>query len=88
MTEELIIALYWKTDYHSIEDTKNSNTNVRARPDFTFSAVRYHSPSLSPNTLFTYIRYENAFTCKRISWDSGGIMFKKICFHFPILYLM
>ena len=23
MTKELIIALYWNTDYHSIEDTKN-----------------------------------------------------------------
>ena len=29
-----------------------------------------------------YVKYENTFTCKRISWNSGGNDVLKICFYF------
>ena len=47
----------------SREHTKNPNANDRARPDVTFWAAGYH------------YHYENTLTCKRISWESGGMMF-------------
>ena len=53
------------------EHTKKPNANVQARPDVTFWNVEYHS-LLSP---IYDVKYENTFTCKRISLDSGGMMF-------------
>ena len=78
----LIISLYWKKRF-SREHTKNPNANVRARPDFTFWAVGYHSPPESQLAFhISYVKYENTLTCKRISWDSGGNDVLKIFFYF------
>ena len=70
----LIIALYLEKRF-LMEFTKNPNTNVWACPDFTFSAVGYHSPPPPPESQHTihiyYAKYEHTFTCKWISWDSG-----------------
>ena len=47
-------------------DYPNPNSNVRARPDITVSAVRYHLRSKLAIHIY-YVKYENALTCKRIS---------------------
>ena len=56
------------------EHTKNPNAYVWARPDVTFWAVRYHSPTPESKLAFHIyqVKYENTLTCKRISWGSGG----------------
>ena len=61
----------------SREHTKNPNTNVRARLDVTFWALGYHSPPPEFQLAFHiyYVKYENTLTCKRISWNPGGMMF-------------
>ena len=73
----LIISLYWKKRFLR-EHTKNPNANVRACPHITFWAVGYHSPQTRVPTSFShiyYVKYEKTLTCKRISWDSGGMKF-------------
>ena len=62
----------------SREHNKNPNAKVPARPDVTFWAVGYHSPLPESQLAILhiyYVKYENIFICKRISWDSGGMMF-------------
>ena len=55
---------------------KSPNADDHARPDVIFWAVEYHSPPESQLAFHIYyVKYENALTCKRISWDSGGMMF-------------
>ena len=64
-----------KKDF-SWEHTKNPNANDRARPDVIFWAVGYHSPPKSQLAFHIYyVKYENTLECKRIRWDSGGMMF-------------
>ena len=55
--------------------TNIPNANVWARPDIKFLAVGYHYPPPPESQLalhICYVKYENTFMCKRISWDSGG----------------
>ena len=59
----------------SREHTKIPNANVWARPDLIFWAVGYHSPQFQLAFHNYYVKYENTLTCKRISWNSGGMMF-------------
>ena len=70
----------------SREHTKNPNANVQAHSDVTFWAVGYHLPL--PEFLLAfhiyYVKYENTLVCKRISWNLGGMMFKK---YFSISYM-
>ena len=49
----------------SREHTKNPNAYVRA--------VGYHPPESQLAFHIYYAKYENALTCKRISWDSEGV---------------
>ena len=67
--------------------TKNPNANVQARPEVTFMAVRYHSPTPEFQLAFHiyYVKYENTLMCKRISWDLGGNDVLKIFFY--LLYV-
>ena len=62
---------------YSREHTKNANAYIRARPDVTFWAVGYLPPPSEFQLAFHiyYVKYENTITCKRISWNSGGMMF-------------
>ena len=69
----------------SREHTKKPNANAWARPDVTFWAVGYYSPPPPEFQLafhIYYVKYENTFTCKRISWNSGGTDVLKIFFYF------
>ena len=56
---------------------KSKIANVRARPDVTFWAVGYHLPLPQFQLAFHiyYVKYKNTLTRKRISWNSGGMMF-------------
>ena len=55
---------------------KNLNANVWARPDVTVWAVGYPPPHKFKLAFHIYyVKYENTLMCKRISWDSGGMMF-------------
>ena len=68
LRSSLIIHIRFSDDIYKAEHRYRysiDNANVRARPDVTFwaSFLRYN------------VKYENTLTCKRISWDSGGMMF-------------
>ena len=82
-----MIALYWKRIL--IEHTNNPKTNIQARLDFTFLGVEYPPPSphesQQANHIY-YVKHKNAFTHKRISLDSGGMMLKTF-FYFPVCFI-
>ena len=80
----VIISLYWKKDF--LESTPNIQTLMFGSPRRHIWAVGYHShPPLSQLAFHIYyVKYEDTLMCKRISWDSGGMMFKNI---FSISYM-
>ena len=84
--EAYLYLLFHYTGKKDLQEStpKSPNANDQARPDVTFWAVGYHSPPPESQLAFHiyYVKYENAITCKRISWDSGGNDVLKIFFYF------
>ena len=71
------------TNYFIIMGKKIFKSANRARPEVTFWAVGNHPPPPPESQLafhICYVKCENTLTCKRISWDSGGDVLKKIYF--------
>ena len=70
----LIISLYWKKDFQ--ESTAKIQMLMFSLAQMAYFGLWDIIPPKSQLAFHIYhVKYENTFTCKRISWDKGGMMF-------------